>query len=50
MFTCFPNMNSPVFPSLDDIYCSEKNKKNKNIGWPGTNLNGFTLSDTSIMN
>ena len=20
-FICFPVMNSPVFPSLDDIYC-----------------------------
>ena len=22
MFICFLNMNSPVFPSLDDIYCT----------------------------
>ena len=21
MFTCFPDINSPVFPILDDIYC-----------------------------
>ena len=24
MFICLLNMNSPVFPSLDDIYCIEK--------------------------
>ena len=22
MFICFPDMNSPVIPSLDDIYCT----------------------------
>ena len=22
IFSCFPDMNSPVFPSLDDIYCT----------------------------
>ena len=21
IFTCFPDMNSPIFPILDDIYC-----------------------------
>ena len=26
MFTCFPDMNSPVFPSLDDIYCTKQDR------------------------
>ena len=33
MFICLLNMTSPVFPSLDDIYCiiSVEEKKKSNI-------------------
>ena len=26
-FICLPNMNSPIFPSLDDIYCTFEGMK-----------------------
>ena len=29
-FICLPVMDSPVFPSLDDIYCMKKNEVGKN--------------------
>ena len=39
MFICLPNMNSPVFPSLDDIYCSQI--KGCSFKWIPKHLSNF---------
>ena len=51
-FICLPVVNSPAFPSLDDIYCTLSGESQRNLYF-GHFLSlrqiSFFLSDTSIL-